>query len=212
MSDKRTDQVVTNYLPPPLEWPKLKWKFEWWWAFISYVLAFIVFFFPQLPIIFKLIIGVLLLLAPFLAPILIWVWRKTKVAAKRVKFYPSLNTRAQQSVTDNLQLRRSYFDLIMHYTDERRFEIITAGHINSKLIIAVRKRITPKVSRGDLFDVIHKEDGLLMGNFQVTEIRSQEIYATGISNIDPVWLGHVRQMGEVKLIPNLVAVYLKQEK
>ncbi len=131
---------------------------------------------------------------------------------ERVRFYPSLYTNAQQSVVDVEKFSKSYLALVKKTADEKQFEITKVGHIDGKLYIVVQKRKVPKVNHGDLLIVVHNQDGLIMGEFKVTEIRSRDIYATGISNIDALWSGYVRRLGEVTMTPNLTAFHIQQEK
>jgi hypothetical protein len=117
-----------------------------------------------------------------------------------------------QAIQEIDDLRKRYFDLANSIADERQFEIIRVANLNGKMFIVIQKRKTPVINQGDSMAVVHKEDGLLMGIFQVTEIKSKEIYAQGISDIDAVWDGYVRQYGEVHTLPSLVAIYIPQEK
>ena len=134
------------------------------------------------------------------------------MATQRAKYYSSLHSKALQAIQYIEHLRKSYFDLVKQIADERQFEIIRVANVNGKMFIVIQKRKTPKIYQGDSMVVVHKEDGLLMGIFQVTEIRLKEIYAQGISDLDAVWSGYVRQRGEVHMTPNLAAIYIPQEK
>jgi hypothetical protein len=217
MSETRLNPTSRNTLPPLFEWPRIIWRSEMWLTIIPFILGFIIFFFPQLsettvPTQIRLIIGIPLLLAPLLIPFLFWMVRITWVITKRVDLYPQTHSVAKQALFDVEQIRRSYFELTKQFAEDKQFELIKVGYFNSKLVIAVKKRKNPKINQGDILAVVDKEDNLLMGIFEVTELRSEEIYAKGINNIDPLWLGYVIQKGEVNMTPNLAAVLLNQEK
>ena len=210
------DQKAQEHFPPPLEWPKIKWQAEVWWTIFPSLLGIILFFFPQLTANstlaqYRLIIGVPLALAPLIVPFVLWLLMVCKVVIERANYYSSLQLKADQAIDDVEHLRKSYFDLAKQIADERQFEIISVANVDGKMFILIQKRKTPKVHQGDSMIVVHKEDGLLMGIFQVIEVRSKEIYAQGISNLDAVWSGYVRQQGEIRMTPNLAAIYIPQE-
>ena len=217
MSNTKIIAAVNNNIPPPLEWPKIKWQSEMWLTFIPFILGFVLFFFPQLTEAsaspqLRLIIGIPLISAPFLFPFSIWIWKTIGTVVMRVQYYPSLYIKAQKSVVNVEQFSKSYLALVKKAADEKQFEITKVGHIDGKLYIVVQKRKIPKVNNGDLLIVAHKEDGLIMGDFKVTEIRSRDIYAIGFNNIDALWSGYIRSMGEVNMTPNLTAFHIQQEK
>jgi hypothetical protein len=217
MSDPKTIPEINDNHFQPLEWPKIKWQAEMWLAIISFLFGFVLYFFPKLtedltsPQV-RLMIGVPLLLAPILFPLLAWVWKTIGVAIRRVRFYPFLYIYAKQSVVDVGEFSKSYHDLVKKAADEKQFEIAKVGHVDGKLYIVVQKRRFPKVSLDDLLIVAHKEDGLIMGEFKVTEVRSKDIYAIGFRNVDALWLGYIRRVGELSMTPNLTAFYIQQEK
>jgi hypothetical protein len=50
-----------------------------------------------------------------------------------------------------------------------------------------------------------------MGLFRVTEVRSDEYYAKGVRNIDPLWMGHLRKRQETSLLPSMVAFHIPHQ-
>jgi hypothetical protein len=56
-------------------------------------------------------------------------------------------------------------------------------------------------------EVIDYRDGKTMGRFRVTEVRQEEYYAEGISYVDPVWSGLVRERGETTVTPWMIAMH-----
>ena len=188
-----------------------------WLALMPFLLGFVLFFFPELTanspalVGLRLKVGVPLLLAPLLVPVIVWMGRTITVAAQRVKLYTQLHFVAAQALNDLEGVKRSYFDLAWQKAQDK-LEITKVAYLDGKIIIRVLKGKPCRVKQGDSLAVVHKEDSLLMGIFQVTEIRSQEIYAKGISHVDALWLGYIREQGETDMTPNLTAIHMPQEK
>jgi hypothetical protein len=60
----------------------------------------------------------------------------------------------------------------------------------------------------DRVEIIDTEDGMSMGQFKVTEIRTDVYYAEEIGHIDPVWSGYIRGKGETEVIPHMIAMHI----
>jgi hypothetical protein len=211
MKDHLPDSVQNFHGFPTLDLPKIKWDSMMWLTVIPFLLSFLPFVFPKLLTDLsltklKFIIVIPLFLAPLLVPLTCWILKTIIVINRRARIYPSLYLHSQNTSLEIEQLRKSYYDFTNTINKEKEFEIIKVGHEKNKLLIVVRKRKSPKIAKNDLLNVLHKKDGLLMGIFQVVEIKSKEFYAIGIRNIDPVWLGFVLQEGEVNINPYLAAV------
>jgi len=213
----RTKQITQKEFTEPLEWPRVDWRSYDWWTITSVVLGVIVFIFPDLPAaiapkINKLYIGIPLISIPISFPILIWLFKIINNIRRRTINYPKLYKKTFEALYDNVQLRKSLSDFVnQQFSREREFEILRVTHEQGKIIIVLQKRDTPKIYRDDQFVVIHTEDDLLMGIFTVISVRTNEIYALGIKNVDPVWAGFILQKGEIFSTPFLSAINLPKE-
>jgi hypothetical protein len=65
-----------------------------------------------------------------------------------------------------------------------KFEITAEVVDKGELYILVRMRKSPKLSEGDTLRVRHIQDDMIIGYFQVTEVRSLDYVAKGVKNID----------------------------
>ena len=199
--------------PKELEWPRLKWQSEMWFALIPFVLGFIVFLFPNLSgdekyIQLRFIIGIPLLFSPLLVPLTIWGIRILNNAMLRIDEYPRIFALLVKVRSELRQLNQNFMDLVQSTSNQHRFEILKASVYEKQYFIVVKKTANPLLKTDDTLIVVDVADKKRMGNFQVTEERENEYYAQNIGNIDPVWSGYIRQRGEVTVNPNLTALYL----
>lgn len=214
----RTKQITQNEFTEPLEWPRVDWKRYDWWTITSVVLGLIVFMFPDLPAanapkINRLYIGIPLISIPLSFPILIWLFKICNIIRKRTINYPRLHKQTIEARYDIVQLRNSLSDFVkQQFSREREFEILRVTHENGKIIIVLQKRDTPEINRDDQIVVFDTEDYYLMGIFTVISVKTNEIYALGIRNVDPVWAGFIlKKEGEILSTPFLSAIYLPKE-
>jgi hypothetical protein len=193
-------------LPPRLEKP------QWQWLprlleLVPFLLGFVLLFFPTLidswvrwPI------GVVLMSAPVSVPALIWLCKAGRVAFQRVRHYSCLYEYAQSTGADLTQAQRRIYGFLQRQVETRASEITGACHRDGKLYITLKKHRGRRLAKGDSLLVLDNEDGKLMGEFEVTEVRADEYYAVGVNAVDPVWLGRVRQQGETRMLPGMVAI------
>ena len=211
----RADPTHPESLPPELAWPRLEWRNEMWLALIPMLLAFLIFFWPELAAqeslhCLRLAVGIPMLLAPIWVPLLTWLFKAGAVLCRRVRSYPTLYRHAR-SETDRLdEMRRYLFTIARGISNSRSFEISRARWYDSRLFIVFTKSKSSTLNQGDTLVAVHTEDGRAMGVFEVTEVRDHEYYAVGTSNIDPLWLGYVRQHGETRTMPYMAAVHVFQ--
>ena len=197
----------------PLPWPKVEWKAGIFLAIIPFLLSFVIFFYPPIATdpnlqSLRFLIGIPLLVSPLLFPLFLWSWRTINVAIMRLRLYPVVYAGGQRSNEQIEQLRREYYALAVVSNSSNIYEISRAAYIQGKLYISIAKKRSRRVSEGETFAVLHKDDGLLMGLFEVKEIRENDVYALGVSNVDPLWLGYIIQRGEAEINPSLLAIYV----
>jgi len=198
--------------PPDLKWPKLQWQPMMWLSLIPFALSFVVFFVPILAEerlkSQRILIGVVLLLMPVIVPICTWLWRASRITYQRTINYSLLHDRALWYSEELFHARKDIFAILQSSLGGRLFEITRARYEQGLLYIALNKNKSTKLIEGNIVMVVHKFDGMSMGQFEVTEVRTNEYYAVGVRSIDPLWLTRMEQQGEISLIPNMAAIYL----
>jgi hypothetical protein len=198
--------------------PNLKWpQWQWGWgnnvlSIISSLLGLAVFIFPSLsesgfPLKFRLLIGIPLLLMPIIIPILIWLSKTSRVVYLRCIYYSPLRQRAQQHADELMDTRKALFSIVKHDIESLEFEIMRAKYDHGKLYIALKRRKSLRLTKGDTLIAIHKDDGLAMGQFEITEERTGEYLAIGVKGIDRLWLSYMKNQGETALLPYMAAIY-----
>ena len=130
----------------------------------------------------------------------------------RTRFYPGLHEYTLSVETNYQQLSESYIELLRQTNKEKEFELIRVAHQKGRIIVTLRKMKSHNIHKNDLFAVIDKEDGHLMGIFKVIDHSSKEIYVQEDNNIDALWSGFVRQQPEIQTVPNLIAITVPKEK
>lgn len=90
------------------------------------------------------------------------------------------------------------------------FELLRASYESNVLYIEVQKRRGRKLLIGSILIVMHKEDKKLMGHFRVIEERSKSYYAQGVSAIDNLWAGQVKEKGELSMFPRMTAIHVRE--
>jgi virulence-associated protein VapD len=157
------------------------------------------------------IVGILLVIIPFVAPLLFWACARGQVVIRRARFYPHLYQRVQQALADQENLGRAYYDLISQIRERNSFELSQATWQQGKLYIGLRKSRNKKqtLDVGDVLHVVDRGDEKVMGRFCVTESHETEYYAVS-TEVDRLWLGYVRQIGTVTMFPNMEAIHVAQ--
>lgn len=202
--------------PRDLRWPSWKLDVNWWLAAISFVLGFVVFFFPEIEdkafehIRIKL--GVFLLALPVLLLSLMWCWRSFGIAAQRIISYPKLFAQNQTLFEELNDAKNRIAEIAGSETTKNGFELLNARIDRNEIYIAIKKKSAPKLNLGDVLVVIHKDGNMLMGVFEVSEILSACYHAKSKSNIDPVWKSYLQQRGESRFLPNMVSIFMNRGK
>lgn len=198
--------------PRALCWPSWRLDINWWLTIISFILGFLVFFFPKIEDNeFKRIrigIGVFLLALPFLLPLIIWCWRSFEIALQRIASYPILFEQQQRSIQELYDAKKSIFEIAINKRAKNAFELLNARVERDTLYISIKKNSAQKLSAGDVLVVIHKDDYKLMGVFQVSEVLSGSYHARAKSNIDALWISYLYEKGESNFMPNMVAIFV----
>jgi len=211
MADHRWPPDPSAYYP----WPRPHWRHEFWLTAIPFLLAFIVFFLPatasaELPVLLRFIIGLPLLLAPIIAPLVAWWWSVARMAISRIRGYPDLHRGAQQQDTDLLAIKADLYDVALSRQGAMALDLLRARVDDGHLYISIAKKTQAPLAVDDPVVVVDQTDGMIMGMFKVTQIRDADYYAVDTSGVNPLWKGQVFQQGEVSMFPNMIAVPLRE--
>ncbi len=197
-------------LPPNFHKPKIKWRYDIYWSAIPFILSIITFIFPD--IINKyihlqnnLLLGAFLFFSPVYLPVVFFLIRLVLCSIQRSANYPRLYACAELAILNYDHLRNEYFDIITKLNEKNEVEIIKAGIDRGKIYVVFKKKKHRIIQNNEKIAIIHKEDGLLLGIFSISEIRTEEVYAKEYTNIDPVWFGYLMQKQETVITPNLAA-------
>ena len=205
-----------------LRWPKFQWRYKGSLSILSALLAFIPVGFPGLMVGisagYRVLVGILIFLSTFLlVTAILWFFEAVRTIVKRVSCCPKLmetynveqrelTVKNETLMEENIELNKTLSDTLLNQIKDRSFEIKNAAIIKERFYISLAHKLGYKVAEGDMVYVIDKKDSMFMGLFKVTELHDEFYYAEGIKSIDPLWLGYVRQWGETKMLPNMVAI------
>lgn len=198
---------------PELGWPKFWWRVAMWVAIVSLVLSLILFIFPNLSegmsIRERLLLAGLILAGPFVVISAIpWLFKAAVVVVRRVQHCPTLFNLAEAKERDLTEARDIVKALVRAGIGISGFGIRKAAFFKGRLTISLRGDAGSELAVGDKIRVIDSRDGILMGVFEVTAITQDGCYAVDVSDLDPLWLGHVRGLGETEVTPDLVAIHV----
>lgn len=151
----------------------------------------------------------------FSAVSLFWLVPLTRTIWHRCIEYPKLHSKANsmdkqisQYTSQLTDAKKELSVLSMHVLKATKFEIMSEVVDKGELYILVRMRKSPKLSEGDILRVRHIQDNMIVGYFQVTQVRSSDYVAKGIKSIDESWMQQVTLQGSTNVVLNLEALYL----
>ena len=184
-----------------------------WLSIISLLLALAIFLIPQIndkdKWIIRIILVTILLLTPVLIQTVLWIVKISLVIYKKTTSYPSLYRFYQNTHSRLLEVEQQLVFYVSNCMKHYMFEISRTTYQRNQLYVSLKKKETFNLNVDDVIIVIDKNDLYIMGQFKVTEIRTDAYYAVGTKLIDPLWLSFVRENGEVEMTPSLVAYYEK---
>lgn len=203
-----------NPEPQELAWPEFSLRrAEYIISFIASIIGIISFSFPQ-------IInsqwykeyhtyGILLIL-PVFYYVFKWFIFLIGIIIKRIKYYPQLFDQCNQLNKTNQELNQGIVELQKNFPNRIMLDLIRASVIENKLYLSIGKNDKATLAEEDTITVIDIKDSMLMGVFDIIQIRQDDYYALGKENsVDPLWLGYIRERNsEVSIFPNLIAIYI----
>lgn len=203
---------------PEIAWPHWEWVLDKWGISISVILGIISYFIPFLadeatvPNWIWVGGGTVLLFLGLAIPTILYMVRAFKTVRARYRQYPvacayGRRTRGeleetQQRVNEILPYVSVFEikDVILEWSDQETYDVY--------IVVSKVEEIHLKV--GDNLQVIDETDDRQMGIFRVHREREQDYFALKVE-IDPMWLGSIREDGRREQYPPMNAIVrLKQ--
>ena len=196
-----------------LSWPKLHWRATTYFTVVSGLLTILLFAFPGLSEgrfdQYRILIAVLIIIFPFILFTGIpWLYRAIPTIVKRVIYYTEIRRGYLETKKDFTELQKTMAEYLMNQIDCHKLEINLAGFKDGKIYLLLLRKSEVNVELGDIVEVIDSRDYMRMGQFKITEIRSEVYYAEEASHVDKLWLGYVKERGETKFSPNMTALHI----
>lgn len=214
MAEKETSHKADRgKLSPELNWPKFQWNVTKWLTIASFLIGALLLIFPGWSEgkfdEYRILVAVLIIMSPFLLfTAFPWICKVSTVTARRLRCYPKLLETSKGQGRDLKAMNKMIVDFIQNHINSNSFEIVRSAFTNEKLYILLARQSGKEMVVGNIVEVLHKKDNMLMGRFKVTELREKVYYAEGISHVDPLWLGYVRKQGEIQIQPHMIAIHV----
>jgi len=211
--NERKQKIAKKIMDRELLWPKLHWRVTPYFTVASVLIAIILFAFPGLSEgrfdQYRIFIAVLIILFPFVFITGIpWLYRAVLTIAQRVIYYVEVRRVYLKTEKDYTEIQKTMVEYLVNQIECNEFEITLTGSKDGKIYILLLRKSEVNIKIGDIVEVIDKRDYMTMGQFEITEIRSEVYYAEGVSHVDKVWFGYVKERGETKFSPDMTALYI----
>ncbi len=208
-----SEKTEQDMLAVELNLPKFEFKWNKWLAIISAIFSLFSFAFPfpikLEDILVRIVIAICVLIVIFsLLTTLPWLFKVVKIMVKRVSVYPRLlnhHKKDQRTLAETTSVLTNY---IQYFINTHSLKILRAGFVKEKFYIKVQRRAGYEVCVNDIIQVIDLENISIMGQFEVIELNEKSYYAEGISNLDLLWLGQVKKIGETSFFPNMISIHM----
>lgn len=191
---------------PPLKLPRWQWSKKWTSGPLT-LLGAVSFFARYVPGVESnvwLIVGIVLVSSGLTIPMVIWGLRACVVLVSRARLYPHAATYAKEQNRKLLEANRRLSEAMpLDY----RFEIhrVLLGQDN-KMYVVITRREDFELTVGEKLWIIDTEDleasveERILGEFQVTELRTAEYYACE-TNVTKSWGELFRQGEQAEMMP-----------
>lgn len=198
---------------PIWEWPKS----GWWLTAASLALGILAVFlkgFTDIKFLYQIALAIAIVaLSPIAIKLVIHLGRLLATLIRRLIIFGQLLEELRQT-TDNLIRTQETISFFRNNLLQTNFvEILRLQYFKQKLYLVVYRNQEKELEEGNKLVVLDTNDGLIMGYFNVTEVRRDEYIAEVNGSVDPLWMGYLRQTGESEMrVPaNLVAILLPKE-
>lgn len=194
-----------------LSWPKPQWRVTRYLTIVSTLLAIVVFVIPGLSggdlESRRIVIAVIVIVIPVVVFTGIpWLYRAIRVIVKRVSYYSEIRRIHLETRKDFMELQKAMTGYLMNQVGRDELEIQLAAFKNGKIFLLLSRKAEVNIELGDVVEVVDNRDYKSMGQFRITEIRSEVYYAEEVSHVDKLWLGYVKIRGETRFLPNMIAI------
>ena len=206
-----SDVFEVSSIPPPLPWPKIRWRWEFLLGLLPFLMGLVPLFIPDLsnaPIYqrYRIPIGVILLASPVAIPLAIWLVKIFSTLIRRGTKYSLAIESAEMRDAQLMELKASFYNLLMQATPYDVFEISMASFYKGDLFVAVRSTDGKKLTEGKMLTIVDTNDAMILGVFKVVQIRADDYFAQAEGIVDPVLAGYIRQQQETAMLPHVVAL------
>lgn len=207
-TNKKTEKEMTVR---ELLWPKPQWRATTYLTMVSVLLAIVLFVIPGLSEgsfdRHRILIVVIIIVIPFVVFTGIpWLYKAIRTIVKRVTYYPEIQRVYLETKKDFMELHKAMTGYLISQIDCHKLDIQLAAFKDGKIYLILLRKAEVDIKLGDVVEVIDSRDYQSMGQFRITEIRSEVYYAEGVSHVDKLWLGYVKIHGETKFLPNMIAL------
>ena len=194
-----------------LSWPKLQWRATLYLTIVSVLLAIVLFVAPGLSEgrfdKNRILIGVIIIVIPFVVFTGIpWLYKAIRTIEKRIIYYPEIQRAYLETKKDFTEIHKAMTGYLMNQIGCHKLEIQLAAFKDGKIYLMLFRKSGVEIKLGDVVEVIDSRDYKSMGQFRITEIRSEAYYAEEASHVDKLWLGYVKMHGETRFLPNMIAL------
>lgn len=197
-------------IPPRLPRPRIVWRAAFLLGLIPFLMGLVPIFAPNLSdariyLRYRYVIGIILLSSPFLIPIIYWLGKSAVVLFRRGMFYVSATDSIEDLSNQLAEIKSNIFDLLQA-SSYQIFEINVASFVKGSIYLSISNQDGPVLSIGDKLSVVDLDDAMMLGVFEVMQIRTSDYYARASGFVDPLFSGYIRQQQQTEMLPNIVAM------
>ena len=201
---------------PNADWPKWEWWGSGWSAAVQILLTVIVVVFPGLnkeqePLRFVALSLIIILL--IVGPLIVWISKAGFTIHKRTKHYQIMSSQARRINEDLHQARRTIFSLLYNMTSGQVLRVKRARYdrLQNEAYLILEKPLFPHLGLGSLIVAVHLDDRSLLGVFEIVSSDDNEYVTVGRSDLEPHWLGYLREEKEITTVPYMAAIFVPQK-
>ncbi len=186
-------------------WPKWSWRQSGWWLTgIGLGISIILLLRPEISaasIYIRLSAIVIAFIFAFLVLALIHAIRVCLVAFSKIRFYDRLCFMYDEKDEELRRAKASILALVQQLNAANRVEIQAVIRHDETVYLVLKRKRGRVLEVGGTLDVLDTQEGIPMGTFEISEIRSKEYYAKNVGYIHPLWLGFIRQEEKTEFFP-----------
>ncbi|HEY0545160.1 MAG TPA: hypothetical protein VGC91_07170 [Pyrinomonadaceae bacterium] len=199
------------------DWPRWTWReSSWWLTAIGAVIALLLILYPLLisyPLWLRMLVGFASLLSPILILALIFSLKVATVALDRIHGYKQLYELSEQRTKEVAQAQETILYFLRELLGGRSFEIEKVQYYKDRLTLILKKKRGVTLEAGNEIRVIDTLEGVVMGIFEISEVRSKHYIARSQGSVNAVWLGYIHESGnaESSAPPDTAAIFFPKD-